>query len=290
MKNIQLKIAIVVAVATLFSCKDEEIPVDHNTYYPSGSSTFTVSMGQAESMAHDILRTALYFACDTSLRHFAQYPIVTSTSDTSYPRTITIDFGNTDTTTLLHTPLNDMRIRNGILSITLSDDWHHTGATATVTATSLGLSQLMTFTGVIDFANRGQRSYQSRPCYTFDFVTNNVAVEKKDGFSFKYSATKVYHLLAGDTTQTLDDDIFHISGTASATQDTNNITLEIMGPYSISNPCFWFRSGTARITENTIKWELMFENSTCQPLAYLLFRNNINQDDPNQMRRYIDLP
>ncbi|MBR5029127.1 MAG: hypothetical protein IKX51_07905, partial [Bacteroidales bacterium] len=188
MKNRVIITLAAIVIATLSSCNDKEkIEIDHNTYYPYSQPSFVTSVAQAESMSHDLLTTALEFATDTSLRNFSGYPIVTSTSDTSFPRTISIDFGNSDTTTLLHTSLNDFRTRSGILNVTLSDDWHTTGSNMVITATSLRLSNTMTFTGVLEFANRGTRTYQSKPCYVFDFVTNNATVTKNDGYSFRYS-------------------------------------------------------------------------------------------------------
>lgn len=289
MENRKFIAITVFTFALLCSCKDKEtIPIDHNTYYPSSNFSFALSAGQVESMSHDILITSLNFAYDTSLWHISGYPIVTVTSSTGYPRTITVDFGNSDTTTLLHTTIGDLRTRSGILSITLSDDWHNIGAITTITATSLCLSKMMTFTGNIEFANRGLQNFQSGQCYAFDFVTNNATINVNNSTSFQYDATKIYYLTSGDTSTTLTDDVFQIFGSSNATKDSNNIEIEILGPYLAPHSCFWFKSGNASLKENTIKRTLSFENSNCSPIAYIYFKTH--EDSPSEMKRYIDLP
>ena len=282
----------VLALALLNSCTDKDtVPIDTTTYHPSSVSSFPMSLGQAESMSHDLLITALNFAGDTSLWNIGGFPIVTATSDTSYPRTITIDFGTADTTTLLHTAIGDMRTRSGILSITLTDDWHKSGSNITITATSLRLSGMMTCNGVIEFANRGKHNYLTKQCPFFDFVTNNIIFSKKDGRSFRYSANKIYHMTSGDTTATIYDDVFYISGTSTATQDTNFLSLSISGHYYAPHSCFWFKEGSATISEDKINRTLSFNNTNCSPMANLiLVIEGYNDTDVVYSNRYIDLP
>ena len=287
MKNRIIAIS-VVALALLCSCKDDEkIPIDTNTYHPSSRFTFSISMGQAESMTNDILITALNFINDSSLWTRSGFPSVSTSSDTSYPRTITIDFGSADTTTLFPETA-DNRPRSGQMSITLSDHWRNNGSHMVITANSLKLSQMMTFDGVVEFANRGLLYYQQHLYPTFDLVINNATITKYDTSIFNYSATKIYRITKGDSTTTVKDDTFVITGTAEATQDTSAINLEIAGPYSAPHSCFWFREGQAKITEGTVRKTINFFNDRCSPMAILQYRNNDNTGE--SMQRYIDLP
>lgn len=277
-----------VALALLCSCKeDEKTPIDTNTYYPSSGFTFAISMGQAEYMSHDILMTALRFVNDSSLWMRGGYPSVSTTSANTYPRTITVDFGSGDTTTLWPETF-DNRHRSGQMTISLTDDWRNSGSNMVITANSMKLSEMMTFDGVVEFANRGLFSFQQQQCPAFDMVINNAIIKKYDTSSFKYSATKIYYLTSGDSSATIADDVFKITGTASGVKDTSGIDLNIIGPYYAPHSCLWFREGTAVVTEGSVKKTISYSNSTCSPMAYLQFKVNENAGD--MMQRYIDLP
>jgi len=286
-KTIFLAITVFVA-AFLTSCDDKEIPIDNNTYYPGNNFTFAVSMAQSEAMSHDMLITALRFATDTTLWHRSGYPIVTATSATAYPRTVTVDFGNDDTTTLI-TETGDIRTRSGILQIQLSANWHANGSELTINANNYRLSNMMTFSGRISFANRGLHNYFSNQCYTFEYVINEALISYNNAEdAIKYSSSKIYHLTVGDGTVTVDDDVFHISGTASIQKDTNFAYLTITSDYYAPYNCFWFRDGDATITEGTIKRTISFTQRTCSPMANIIFKPNPQK--PDSVVTFAELP
>lgn len=276
------------AAAFLASCDDEEIPIDENTYYPGNSFTFATSMAQCESMSHDLLITSLRFATDTTLWHRSGYPVVTSTSATAYPRTVTVDFGNDDTTTLI-AENGDIRTRSGVLQIQLDANWHANGSSLTVNANNYRLSNTMTFSGRIGFANRGMHEYFSNQCYTFEYVINEALISYNDiEDAFKYSSSKIYHLTVGESTPTVDDDVFHISGTASIQKDTNFAYLTITSDYYAPYNCFWFRDGEAAITEGTINRKISFTQRTCSPMANIIFIPH--PQSPDSVVTYAELP
>lgn len=286
-KTIFLAIA-AFAVAFITSCDDKEIPIDTTTYYPGNNFTYAVSMAQSESMSHDILITALRFATDTTLWHRSGYPVVTATSATSYPRTVTVDFGNDDTTALI-TETGDIRTRSGILQIQLDANWHANGSSLTVNANNYRLSNMMTFSGRIGFANRGLHNYFSNQCYTFEYVINEALISYNNiEDAFKYSSSKIYHLTVGDGTLTVNDDVFHISGTASIQKDTNFAYLTITSDYYAPYNCFWFRDGEAKITEGTINRKISFTQRTCSPMANIIF--NPHAQVPDSVVTFAELP
>lgn len=287
-----MKKHIITAIATLVlfgACKDnDEIPIDDNTYHPGTSFTFATSMAQAESMSHDILITALRFATDTTLWHRSGYPVVTATSATSYPRTVTVDFGNDDTTTLVN-ETGDWRTRSGIIQIQINANWHASGATVTINTNNLRLSELMTISGRMELANRGLHEYFTQQCYTFEYVINDAIVTTNHNEIFKYSANKIYHLTVGDGTLTVNDDVFHISGTASITKDTATTSLSIQSDYYAPYSCFWYRDGKAKITEGTIERQISFSQKVCSPMAEIIFKPH-PQQSPDSVVTYADLP
>ncbi|MBO7540483.1 MAG: hypothetical protein J6T33_02340 [Bacteroidales bacterium] len=286
-----MKKYIITAIAALVlfaACKDDEIPIDNNTYHPGTGFTFATSMAQAESMSHDILITALRFATDTTLWHRSGYPIVTATSATAYPRTVTVDFGNDDTTTLIN-ETGDIRTRSGIIQIQLNANWHASGATVTINTTNLKLSDMMTISGRMELANRGLHEYFTQQCYTFEYVINDAIVTTKRNDIFKYSSNKIYRLTVGESTPTLNDDVFHITGTASITKDTATATLSIESEYYAPYSCFWYRDGKAKITEGTIERQISFSQKVCSPMAEIIFKPH-PQQSPDSVVTYADLP
>ena len=284
-KMIFLAIA-VFAAAFLTSCDDKEIPIDTNTYYPGSNFSYAASIAQCESMSHDILITALRFATDTTLWHRSGYPVVTATSATAYPRTVTVDFGNDDTTALI-AETSDIRTRSGILQIQLNANWHANGSSLTVNANNYRLSNMMTFSGRIGFANRGLHDYYSNPCYTFEYVINEALISYNNAeYALKYSSSKIYYLTVGESTLTVDDDVFHISGTASIQKDTNFAYLSITSDYYAPYNCFWFRDGEATITEGTINRSIKFRQKTCSPMATIIFYPHIK----DSVITYAELP
>ena len=268
-------ITVLAAIVLFGACKDkDETPIDNNTYHPGTGFTFATSMAQAESMSHDILITALRFATDTTLWHRSGYPVVTATSATAYPRTITVDF--------------DIRTRSGILQIQLDATWHATGSSLTINANNYRLSNMMTFSGRIGFANRGLHNYYSNQCYTFEYVINDALISYNNEDVIKYSSSKIYHLTVGDGTVTVNDDVFHIAGTASIQKDTNFAYLTITSDYYAPYNCFWFRDGEAKLTEGTINRKISFTQRTCSPMANIIFIPH--PQSPDSVVTYAELP
>ncbi|MBR0073247.1 MAG: hypothetical protein IJP95_05355 [Bacteroidales bacterium] len=290
MNNIFPKTLLVAAMAlsALCSCnKKEEIPIDHTTYHPGSNFTFAISMAQSESLSHDILITALRFGTDTTLWHRSGYPTVTSSSATSYPRTVTIDFGNDDTTTLV-SETGDMRTRSGILNVQIDANWHATGSTVTISTNNLRVSGMITINGRMQFANRGLRNYYGNQVHTFDYIINDALISTNNTDLFKYSASKTYHLTVGQGTPTINDDVFHISGSASMQKDTAIAELTIKSDYYAPYSCFWFRDGKAEITEGTILRQISFSNSNCAPMAEIIFKPHTQK--PDSVITYAELP
>ena len=286
-----MKKYIITAIAALVlfaACKDDEIPIDNNTYHPGTGFTFATSMAQAESMSHDILITALRFATDTTLWHRSGYPIVTATSATAYPRTVTVDFGNDDTTTLIN-ETGDIRTRSGIMQIQLDANWHATGAVLRVNTNNFRLSDKMTFSGRMELANRGLGTHFSQQCQTLEYVINEALVSTTENVNFKYSANKFYYFTVGQSTPTLNDDVFYISGTASIDKDTATATLSIESEYYAPYSCFWYRDGKAKITEGTIERQISFSQKVCSPMAEIIFKPH-PQQSPDSVVTYADLP
>ena len=281
-------ITVLAAIVLFGACKDkDETPIDNNTYHPGTGFTFATSMAQAESMSHDILITALRFATDTTLWHRSGYPVVTATSATAYPRTVTVDFGNYDTTALI-AETGDIRTRSGILQIQLDATWHATGSSLTINANNYRLSNMMTFSGRIGFANRGLHNYYSNQCYTFEYVINDALISYNNEDVIKYSSSKIYHLTVGDGTVTVSDDVFHIAGTASIQKDTNFAYLTITSDYYAPYNCFWFRDGEAKLTEGTINRKISFTQRTCSPMANIIFIPH--PQSPDSVVTYAELP
>lgn len=281
-------ITVLAAIVLFGACKDKDVtPIDNNTYHPGTGFTFATSMAQAESMSHDILITALRFATDTTLWHRSGYPVVTATSATAYPRTVTVDFGNDDTTALI-AETGDIRTRSGILQIQLDATWHATGSSLTINANNYRLSNMMTFSGRIGFANRGLHNYYSNQCYTFEYVINDALISYNNEDVIKYSSSKIYHLTVGDGTVTVSDDVFHIAGTASIQKDTNFAYLTITSDYYAPYNCFWFRDGEAKLTEGTINRKISFTQRTCSPMANIIFIPH--PQSPDSVVTYAELP
>lgn len=183
-------------------------------------------------------------------------------SGSSFPQTVTIDFGNSGCTGLFGEEMQ------GRIVIVLNDSLHHTGAVAAVSLEDF-YSNLYAVQGVITIENMGTNS-AGLPEFHFTVEEGIITSEEnKTGEDFTITWVCEYHqsLVERSHAQLAFDDLFHISGNASGVnQEGRAFTAAIKDELQKYLNCRWPGSGEATIAPQDLK-ERDLSYGECEPGA-----------------------
>jgi len=188
-------------------------------------------------------------------RHFPECATVTVDRD-SFPKTITIDYGDSCVDKRGHT-------KSGIVVITLSDSLHIPGATYTVTYTDLTMGEKVmnldasyTFEGY----NEDGNAVMSWNAVSTTVIGDTVTI----GRDVSHSKT----WLSGYDTPEIEDDIFQVEGGGTVTvNDEYEFTREIIEPLMVDRSCRFIISGIIEITRNDESLQIDFGDGECDNIA-----------------------
>jgi hypothetical protein len=226
----------------LTSCKKEEDqPVDQDTSVASDNSLAEQSYDDAQSIADEASTGSLssYFSPVADQSRQLLSACATVTHDTmSTPRTITINFGNTNCL------CNDGRYRRGIINVSYTGAYRDSLSTHTITFTNYYVNdnQIM---GTKTVTNNGHNSSG----YLSYAVNVNGQIIKADGGIITWTSARTRQWILGESTPTWSDDVYLISGSGSGTNASgNSFTMSILTSLRKEIGCRHFVSGTLTIT------------------------------------------
>lgn len=217
----------------------------------------------AEACFNDIFRNVLTAA--SPLGELLTDSCFTITkSGSTFPQTITIDFGNAGCEGLFGAEMQ------GRIVIVLSDSLNHTGAIAAVSLENF-YSNLYNVQGSLNIENMGLND-EGLPEYHVEVEEGIItAEENKAGEDFSITWVCEYHhsmMMVGNPLF-LFDDLYHISGNASGVnQEGRAYTATINGELQKYFNCRWPGSGEATIApddldERALSFGECDANSTC---------------------------
>nr|AIA13662.1 Unknown Function [uncultured bacterium] len=182
-------------------------------------------------------------------------------SGSSFPQTITVDFGSEDCPGLFG---DEMK---GRLVIVLGDSFNHTGAVAAVSIEDL-YSKHYKVNGEFTIENLGVNS-SGHPEYHL-IVENGIITAEEDeageDYTISWNCEYHYELIERNNAQIMFDDLYQITGSASGTnQEGRNFTATISEPLTKYLNCRWPGAGTTTIAPDDLKERDLSYGDACEP-------------------------
>lgn len=247
------------------ACKKEE-----DNQLTQAETQQIVAAGQDQATAEDLFDDVDYqvdWAIDTrgGGGTFPDCPTVTlEPADGSYPRTLTIDFG--DGCTGL-----DGRTRKGQIIVTQSAAFHVAGATRVATLQNFYVDDAH-IEGTRTIINQG---FDAQGNITFTRTVEGGKITYPDGsqasWQSSYTLTQVE---GGNTPLILLDNVFEITGTGSGvTRNGKEYSVAVTSPLVKRRICAWVVSGVLELTLNSKTVTLDYGNGVCDRKAILTLPN-----------------
>lgn len=197
-----------------------------------------------------------------SIKTSYPYATITPFDLTTWPKTLTIDFGPTN---LL---CDDGVFRRGIITSVVTDWYTNTGAQVTVTFDNYYVNDYHV-EGVKVVTNNG-RNAENHITYTDD--VQNAIITDPNGLVSTWSSTRENEWIAGESTWLNPyDDEYMVTGSAEGvTSGGTDYTITITEELNVLVGCQYIRSGVIDIEAN-IQWlpliTVDFGNGTCDGSA-----------------------
>lgn len=191
--------------------------------------------------------------------------ITVSPNDSTYPKTVTIDFGTTGCLCA------DGKFRKGKIVMHFTGRIRKPGSVVTITLVDFQLNRakIEGTKTITNLSENGNIKYTVR-------VTNG-KVTYPNGRGYKYASNKQIKQIDGGTTNEVEDDVFTIEG-RSETSFKNGFTivLNTETPLVKKVACNWINAGTLKIKINSRSLLLDYahpNNGDCDNKALLTWNN-----------------
>ncbi|GAB4283939.1 MAG: hypothetical protein Kow0068_08920 [Marinilabiliales bacterium] len=171
--------------------------------------------------------------------------------DTTFPKTVTIDFGTTNCTGL------DGRLRRGKIVYTISDRYRNAGCVITVTPQDFYINEYKV-EGTKKITNNGRNSANNLN-YTIEVINGKVTTPSNDIITWE--STRVREWIEGEETTFLTDgangvldDVYSITGSGEGVnRDGRSFTVTIKEPLIVKLDCRWITKGVLEIAPDGLK-------------------------------------
>jgi len=258
MKYSILKITALLALIVVFtSCQKETVDLDIDSSQSQSDAEMVM-----EEMEEDVLLRTIEENYSTTS---GTCPSVTYQSPAgTFPNVITIDWGAGCTGP-------DGRFRSGAIVVEVSECHFTAGAVRTFTSQNYTVNGWQV-EGVRTVTNLGDNDQGQMQ---WNIVVNNASITDPDGAVGTWSTDRVRTQVEGGETESLSDDSYEITGTASGTnRKGNSYTAEIISPLYKSFECRWISSGVIEVTGSAGRSrQLDYGDGTCDNKATVTFVN-----------------
>ncbi len=300
MKTLSINRFVIAAVAVLLSvfmftsCQKESSLNDTNAVTEEEATTLSDESTQAEASfddADDIAMTAAdeegnaggfgvegktvtqrgpYFPRFFELRgRIGDCATITVTpNDSTYPKTVTIDFGDSCRG-------NDGKVRRGKIVLHFTAPVRRPGAVVTMTFVNYYVNRAHV-EGTKIFKNLSEP-----PVHKWSIEILDGKLTFPNGRGYKYEGQKTVKQIAGMATAVVLDDVYQIIGRSQTIFNNGRIVkITTVDPLIKKVSCHWISEGTLKIQINDRLLKLDFgfpNNGNCDNLALLLWNNGNNQ-------------
>lgn len=275
-------------VAFLFSCqKENSSTTSHNGVSELDAATYSDESAQADESFDDIADVSMTAAdadniASTGRLNRDYHPdfaelreaiglcatITVTPNDSTYPKTITIDFG--DSCAGL-----DGKLRSGKIIINLTAPLRKPGSVLTVTLDNFYINHIH-IEGTKTISNLSENGAVK---FSVEVKGGKVTFPSGRGYSYESSTTKTQ--VEGMDTKTCRDDVFEITGSATITFNNGTVVkFEVVDPLIKKVACPWLKDGTLKISINdrVLKIDYGFpHNGDCDNKALLTWNDGNSQ-------------
>jgi len=277
----------------LFSCK-KEASVSNTAVTEAEAAELSDESSQAEASfddADDIAMTAadeegsavgfgvegklsvqarLYLPAFEELRErIGNCATITVTpNDSTYPKTVTIDFGDGCVG-------RDGKTRSGKIVLHFTAPLRRPGSVVTLTFVRYHVNRVH-IEGTKIFRNLSEL-----PVHKWSIEVNDGKVTFPNGRGYMYEGIKYVKQIAGMLTRIVRDDVYQIEGRSKTTfRNGTTIILNTVDPLIKKVACHWISEGTLKIKINDRELRLDFgfpQNGGCDNKALLTWNNGNSQ-------------
>jgi len=275
-------------VAFLFSCKKETSSnTSNNGVTEQDAATYSDESAQADESFDDIADVSMTAAdadntASTGRLNRDYHPdfaelreaiglcatITVTPDDTTYPKTITIDFG--DSCVGL-----DGKLRSGKIIINLTDPLRKPGSVLTVSLENFYINHIH-IEGTKTISNLSENGAIK---FSVQVTGGKVTFPSGRGYSYESSKTKIQ--VAGMDTKICRDNVFEITGSAAIKYNNGVVVkFEVVDPLIKKVACPWLSDGTLKIAINdrVLKIDYGFpHNDDCDNKALLTWHDGNSQ-------------
>lgn len=282
--------AAIVLLFVLVSCKKESATTATDTLTEEEAVTYTDESSQTEASFDDVEDVSMIAADEEGevslygrgeetarLYPFTQLrlrlgpcaDISVSPNDSTYPKTVTIDFGPDGCLCL------DGKFRRGAIVIHLTAPIRRPGAVMTITLDSFYLNRAH-IQGTKILSNLSENGNIK---FTVQVVGGKVT--HPNGRGYQYEGIKYVKQIAGGATRDLRDDVYSFEG-RSQTQFNNGVTINLNTEDALIKKmiCPWISDGILKVKINSRVFYLNYgapNNGDCDNKALLTWNNGNNQ-------------
>ncbi len=276
------------STAFLFSCqKETNLSNSNTTVTEEQAATYSDESAQADAGFDDVADVGMTAADEDNTASIGRmdrdyHPdftelraaiglcatITVSPNDSTYPKTITIDFGDSCVGF-------DGKLRSGKIVLNLTGPIRHPGSMLTITFVNFYLNHVH-LEGTKIISNLSENNTIK---FTVQVVGGKVTFPSGRGYS--YESFKYKKQIAGMDTRICRDDVFEITGWAKI-QYNNGVVVkfETVDPLIKKVACPWISDGTLKITINdrVLKLDYGFpHNGDCDNKALLTWNDGNSQ-------------
>jgi len=246
---------------------DEGLAADAS-YDDVNDIAFSVAEEEANAREAGNQGGRLWLFAELRLRIGQCADITVTPDDSTFPKTIVIDFGDGCWGA-------DGKFRKGALIFKFSAPLRQPGAVVTLTFRDFYLNRAH-LEGTITYKNQNENGV-----HKYSVSVNDGAFTLPSGRGFKYEGIRVVTQIDGMDTRTIRDDVYKIEG-RSKTEFNGGLVVELVtvDPLIKKINCHWISEGTLKITINDFVSRLDYgfpNNGDCDNKALLLWNNGLDQ-------------
>jgi len=286
--RIIIVVSIFLTTTFLFSCqKESSLNSSDTTVTEEQAATYSDESAQADASFDDVTDVSMTAADEDNTASIGRtdrfyHPdfaelraaiglcatITVEPNDSTYPKTITIDFGDSCVGA-------DGKLRSGKIVLHLTGPIRHPGSVLTITFVNFYLNHVH-LEGTKIISNLSENNTIK---FTVQVVGGKVTFRSGRGYS--YESFKYKKQIAGMDTRIVRDDVFEITGWAKIKYNNGVVVkFETTDPLIKKVACPWISDGTLKIQINdrVLKLDYGFPNNgDCDNKALLTWNNGNSQ-------------
>jgi hypothetical protein len=194
--------------------------------------------------------------------------ITVTPNDSTYPKTVTIDFGDSCRG-------RDGKVRRGKMILHFTGPIRRPGSVVTLSFDRFYVNRAH-IEGTKIF-----RNLTVPPVHKWSIEVNNGRVTFPNGRGYRYEGTKTVTQIEGMLTGLVRDDVYRITGRSQTTYNNGTVVaLTIVDPLIKKVNCHWISEGTLqiRINDRVLRLDYGFPNNgNCDNKALLSWNNGNDQ-------------